>query len=292
MLLLIQRYGVQPHGVSWISRLPKQNQTNIDFNDEFYRDRLRALQAVDEIVDGVISRLTEHGILDETYIFYSTDNGYHIGQHRLQPGKECGFEEDVHIPLIVRGPGVPKGQVRDIVTSHTDLAPTFLSLAGGDIRADFDGVAIPLGHTSQSENSKDEFEEPRGEHVNIEYWGFALAEGKFGAGMYWNNTYKGLRLIGKDYNFYYSVWCSGEHELYDLTVCFLKAPPRLNRRSLTLQTERSLRNTQSLQDEPLFRLRIPLDPSLYRSKQRPMSTCSDSHVDGEDNEIVPSHRPP
>ncbi|EXJ54205.1 arylsulfatase [Cladophialophora yegresii CBS 114405] len=202
----------EPHGVSWISDLPQQNQTNLDFNDGFYRDRLRALQAVDEIVDAVVDRLTKHDILDNTYIFYSTDNGYHIGQHRLQPGKECGFEEDINVPLIVRGPGVAKGRVSEIVTSHTDLAPTFLTLAGGEIRPDFDGVTIPV--TSEQ---FDAAAGVRGEHVNIEYWGFALAEGQYGKAMYWNNTYKGLRLIGKTYNLYYSVWCSGEHELYDLT---------------------------------------------------------------------------
>jgi arylsulfatase A-like enzyme len=203
----------QPHGVSWISELPQQTQANVDFNDGFYRDRLRALQAVDEIVDGVIARLTQYDILDSTYIFYSSDNGYHIGQHRLQPGKECGFEEDINVPLIVRGPGVAKGKVSDIVTSHTDLAPTFLSLTGGEIRSDFDGVAIPV-----ASDQIDAAANVRGEHVNIEYWGFALAEGQYGKAMHWNNTYKGLRLIGDNYNLYYSVWCSGEHELYDLVV--------------------------------------------------------------------------
>ncbi|EXJ70853.1 arylsulfatase [Cladophialophora psammophila CBS 110553] len=201
----------EPHGVSWVSNLPKQNQANVDFNDEFYRDRLRALQAVDEIVDGVIARLTEHDLLENTYVFYSTDNGYHIGQHRLQPGKECGYEEDINIPLIVRGPGIPRGSSSDLVTSHTDLAPTFLSLAGGQTRQDFDGRAIPLTTNQLDDNS-----DIRGEHVNIEYWGFALAEGKYGNAMYWNNTYKGLRVVGINYNLYYSVWCSGEHELYDL----------------------------------------------------------------------------
>ena len=174
---------------------------------------------VDEIVDGLISRLIDYDILDNTFIFYSSDNGYHIGQHRLQPGKECGIEEDINIPLIVRGPGVPKGKVSDIVTSHTDLAPTFMSLVGGTLRSDFDGIAIPV-------TSKDiaDAADVRGEHVNIEYWGFALTEGLYGKAMYWNNTYKGLRLIGDNYNLYYSVWCSGEHELYDLAVCMQILP--------------------------------------------------------------------
>lgn len=103
---------------------------------------------MDEIVDGVIKRLSDYGILDNTYIIYTTDNGYHISQHRLNPGKECGFEEDINIPLIVRGPGVPVGEA-SIVTAHTDLAPTILKIAGGDHkRSDLDGTAIPLDERS------------------------------------------------------------------------------------------------------------------------------------------------
>ena len=206
--------------MSWISSLPQQDQANVDSNDHFYRNRLRALQAVDEIIDGVVNKLSDAGLLDNTYIFYSSDNGYHIGQHRMQPGKECGFEEDVNVPLIVRGPGVTKGQVTDTVTTHTDLAPTFLSLVGGDIRSDFDGSIIPLQASALESYT---LQQAKAEHVNIEYWGFALAEGEFDQGMILNNTYKALRLIGRDYNLYYSVWCSGEHELYDLNVSFALA---------------------------------------------------------------------
>ena len=84
--------------------MPLLNQTVIDYNDHFYRQRLRALQAVDEMIEGLVNRLESYGILDNTYIFYSSDNGYHVSQHRLHPGKECGFEEDINVPLIVRGP--------------------------------------------------------------------------------------------------------------------------------------------------------------------------------------------
>jgi len=133
----------------------------------------------------------------------------------MQPGKECGFETDVNVPLIVRGPGIAKGKVTEIVTTHTDLAPTFLSLIGGTIRSDFDGSAIPV-HASALESYS--LQDAKSEHVNIEFWGFALTEGEYDQGVFWNHTYKALRLIGKDYNLYYSVWCSGEHELYDLKV--------------------------------------------------------------------------
>lgn len=175
---------------------------------------MRALQAVDEIVDDLVKRLDEAGILDETYIFFSTDNGYHIGQHRLQPGKQCAFEEDVNVPFIVRGPGIARGKTTDIVTSHTDLAPTFLALANGHVRDDFDGSAIPVTQL----DSEITAQPWKNEHVNVESWGIIMSEGKHGAVLYPNHTYKALRVIGDGYNLLYTVWCSGEHELYDLTM--------------------------------------------------------------------------
>ncbi|RMZ75260.1 hypothetical protein DV737_g5387, partial [Chaetothyriales sp. CBS 132003] len=207
-----------PTGVSWISRLPKQSEANVEANDHFYRNRLRALQAVDELVAGIIDRLSAAGLLDNTYIFYSSDNGFHIGQHRMQPGKECGFEEDINVPLIVRGPGVAEGVISETVTTHTDLAPTFLKLAGGGIRDDFDGSAIDIHAGVDAGKGKHGESAIKSEHVNVEFWGFALAEGEYDARRFWNNTYKALRIVGNDYNLYYSVWCSGEHQLYDLTV--------------------------------------------------------------------------
>jgi arylsulfatase A-like enzyme len=134
----------KPSGANWLLQLPQQDPENVDWNDHFYRQRLRALQAVDEMVDGLFTRIKAHGILDNTYIVYSSDNGFHIGQHRLQPGKSCGYEEDINIPLIIRGPGVAKNETTTIVTTHTDLAPTFFELLGIPTREDFDGTAIPV----------------------------------------------------------------------------------------------------------------------------------------------------
>ncbi|KAJ5902580.1 hypothetical protein N7495_003108 [Penicillium taxi] len=208
----------EPSGVSWVRDLPQQNQTVVDYNDNFYRSRLRALQGVDELVDSLVSRLEESGKLDNTYIIYTSDNGFHIGQHRLPPGKTCGFEEDIRVPLFIRGPGVPEGHIQDSVTTHIDLAPTIFDLAGIPPRSDFDGTAIPVTSASGGQ---------RHEHVTVEYWGHAVTEGVFGGVVSQgpdesvrvpNNTYKSLRLLGEGYDLYYSVWCTNEHELYDLST--------------------------------------------------------------------------
>jgi arylsulfatase A-like enzyme len=123
-------------------------------------------------VDDIFVKLEEYGILDNTYVFYSSDNGFHIGQHRLQPGKSCGYEEDINIPLIVRGPGVAANYTTEIVTTHTDLAPTFFKLLGIPTRDDFDGRAFPVtADALESTLSR------RREHVAVEYWGYAGGEG-------------------------------------------------------------------------------------------------------------------
>ncbi|KAF3936024.1 Arylsulfatase [Dactylella cylindrospora] len=202
----------KPSGVSWIAKRPKLNKTVVDHNDFYYRQRLRALQGVDELVDGVFKRLEKYGpeVLENTYIFYTADNGFHVSQHRLNPGKECGFEDDIRVPFIVRGPGIAEGKISKSVTTHIDVAPTLFELAGIDQREDFDGIPIPLKPASQTKR--------RHEHVNVEYWGFAAEEGSLGGALYLNNTYKSLRIIGDTYNLYYSVWCNNEHQLYDLTT--------------------------------------------------------------------------
>lgn len=194
--------------------LQKQNQTVIDSNDNHYRRRLQALQGIDDLVEGLVARLERYGIMDSTYFIYTTDNGYHIGQHRLPPGKTCPIEEDINIPLIIRGPGVSKNATADIVTTHTDIAPTIFDLLGIEQRSDFDGQAIPTKMTQiQAARERAAW----AEHVNVEFWSNRpYFEGEYahdasGGGV---NTYKALRVIGAGYNLYYSVWCTNEHELY------------------------------------------------------------------------------
>jgi N-acetylglucosamine-6-sulfatase len=115
---------------AYIMTKPRLSQAQIDSIDVAYRNRLRALQAVDEAVAALVATLSATGRLANTYIFFTSDNGYHMGEHRLLPGKYTPYETDIHVPLIVRGPGVPTGIVRDPFAGNLDLAETFADLAG------------------------------------------------------------------------------------------------------------------------------------------------------------------
>ncbi|KAL4804572.1 alkaline-phosphatase-like protein [Aspergillus unguis] len=256
----------KPSGANWVQSLPKQDESTVEYHDHFYRQRLRALQGVDELVDALVTRLEASGKLDNTYIIYTSDNGYHIGQHRLPPGKACGFEEDIRVPLFIRGPGVPKNETEDAVTTHIDLAPTIFDLAKISLRDDFDGTPIPL--PSASENVY-----PRHEHVTVEYWGKSYLEGEKGAlsnpdnlPFFRNNTYKSVRIIGQGYNLYYSVWCSNEHELYDLTT----DPYQLNNLYTSNQTQLS---KTTLFGHPLPKVISRLDSILLVLKSCKGATC-------------------
>jgi N-acetylglucosamine-6-sulfatase len=75
--------------------------------DGEYRMRAQAVEAVDRLLGVIEARLAARGLTRNTYIVFSSDNGYHMGQHRLLPGKETAFDTDIRVPLIIAGPGVP-----------------------------------------------------------------------------------------------------------------------------------------------------------------------------------------
>ena len=98
--------------------------------DELYSKRLKTMAAVGEMIGGLLRTLEQTGKLDNTYIILTSDNGYHMGQHRLGLGKQSAYEEDIRVPLMIRGPGLPAGISRDEMVLNNDFAPTFADLAG------------------------------------------------------------------------------------------------------------------------------------------------------------------
>jgi arylsulfatase A-like enzyme len=113
--------------------------------EELYRKRLQSMLSVDDMIKDLIKALHDSGELDNTYIVFTSDNGFHLGQHRLGAGKWTPYEEDIRIPLIVRGPGVPEGETLHHLVLNNDLAPTFADLAGAEPPSFVDGRSlVPL----------------------------------------------------------------------------------------------------------------------------------------------------
>ena len=126
---------------TWLRSKPLLTPNQIDRIDATYRARLETMLAVDDMVAALVQTLEETGQLDNTFIFFTSDNGYHLGQHRLI-GKDTTYEEDIRVPLIVRGPGVPAGQTVDHQALNTDLAPTLAELAGASAPEFIDGRSL------------------------------------------------------------------------------------------------------------------------------------------------------
>jgi arylsulfatase A-like enzyme len=110
--------------------------------DARYRNRVRSLVAVDEMIGRVRDRLETLGLASNTIFVFSSDNGFHLGDHRLLPGKMTAFDVDIRVPLIVAGPGVPAGGTVEALTQNTDFAPTFEELAGAQPSATVDGRSL------------------------------------------------------------------------------------------------------------------------------------------------------
>ena len=123
-----------PTSRATIAALPLLTAEQIARATRNYRCRGESVLAVDEGVKRIVDELRESGELDETLVVFTSDNGFFHGEHRLSGGKNRVYEEAVRVPLMMRGPGIPRGvEVRDEV-SNADLAPTIIDAAGA--RAD------------------------------------------------------------------------------------------------------------------------------------------------------------
>lgn len=152
--------------------------------------RLEQLKSVDDMIDSITNVLAQAGRLDNTYIFYFSDNGFHMGEHRFPPGKGRVYEEDIRVPLVVRGPGVRRGVIQPLMALNIDLAPTFAEIAGVTPPAFIDGRSL-----------------------------MPLLEGS-GDGATWRHAFEAwsplpVTAIRTD-KYLFARYANGEYELYDL----------------------------------------------------------------------------
>jgi arylsulfatase A-like enzyme len=123
----------KPFPINSAEHITEEEASNID---DHYRQRLESMLAVDEMVGSLVEELEVAGELDNTFIFFTSDNGWFQGEHRIQSTKNRPYEESARVPLLVRGPGIPAGTNTEKLALNTDLAPTFADLAGASFAAD------------------------------------------------------------------------------------------------------------------------------------------------------------
>lgn len=117
-------------------RLPSRQKVN-----EVFRSRIRALQGVDAGIEKLVRKLRAMGELDNTYIIFTSDNGFLVGEHNLIT-KNVPYRQSIRVPLMMTGPGLPKATVRSQRALMIDLAPTIAEIAGAKPLLEVDGTSL------------------------------------------------------------------------------------------------------------------------------------------------------
>ena len=194
---------------SWLRSHPVLTPEQIDQIDTVYRERAQSVQAVDDLIGKLEARLKRDGVADNTYIFFSSDNGYHMGDHRLTPGKLTAFETDIRVPLVVAGPNVLADRNVARIAENVDLYPTFVRLARAGGSPLVDGKSLlPLLRGDPAPDWRDA---ALVEHHGPDY-GVAAGPDAAQAGSGNPLTYEALRLP----HAMYVEYTNGEREYYDL----------------------------------------------------------------------------
>ena len=142
-----------------IRNFPLLSSVQIAAIDSEYQTRLEALQSLDEGIARIVETLAARGELENTYIVYTSDNGYHLGQHRFLNGKFQVYEEDIRVPLIIRGPGVQAGATVEQMAVNIDFAPTMARWGGATPDRVMDGQSLTplLGQGAETQDWRKDF---------------------------------------------------------------------------------------------------------------------------------------
>ncbi|XP_061124723.1 N-acetylglucosamine-6-sulfatase isoform X1 [Syngnathus typhle] len=138
-------FNVHGKDKHWLIRQAKTPMSNssVAFLDDAFKKRWRTLLSVDDLVEKIVSSLEARGELDNTYVFFTSDNGYHTGQFSLPLDKRQLYEFDIRVPLMVRGPNIKAGQSSQFLVANVDLGPTMLDLAGINVsKTEMDGASF------------------------------------------------------------------------------------------------------------------------------------------------------
>lgn len=197
----------------------------------YYQKALESLRSVDEGVKLVVDTLGGLSRLRNTYIIFTSDNGFFYGEHRLTGGKFIAYEPATHLPLLIRGPGIKPGTSTGELAANIDIAPTILELAGASADKSIDGRSlVPYMKDPSLRSRRPILFESFVETADVEANGEPTAQRARPGSARGGDASASIVAPPKDYlgirlgPYKYIEWPSGEKELYDIT----KDPYELN----------------------------------------------------------------
>lgn len=236
----------------FIREAPYLSSSDIHTYRVYYQKALESLRSVDIGVKQIVDTLGALHRLRNTYIIFTSDNGFFYGEHRLTGGKFLAYEPSTHLPFLIRGPGIKPGNETGQLASNVDIAPTILELAGVEADKSIDGTSLyPFAHDPTLRTRRPILFESFVQTNDVEENGGGpaatptpLATGASGGGPGVNARPSSLppqdargkganaSIVAPPKNYYgirlgpykYIEWPEGEKELYDIT----KDPYELN----------------------------------------------------------------
>ena len=210
---------------SFIRDAPYLSLNDIHTYRIYYQKALDSLRAIDDGVKLVIDTLGGLGRLRNTYIVFTSDNGFFFGEHRLTGGKFLAYEPATHVPFLIRGPGIRPDSTTGELTANVDIAPTVLELAEVQADKSIDGRSmVPFLRDPDLRSRRpilfESFVETSDVEANSAPPARASGAGATASILAPPKDYEGIRLGP----FKYIAWPSGEKELYDIN----KDPNELN----------------------------------------------------------------
>ena len=199
----------------------------------YWQKQLEALRDIDDGVRQVVSTLSQMGRLNNTYIIFTSDNGFFFGEHRLLGGKFLAYEPATHLPLLIRGPGIKPNTSTGELAANIDIAPTVLELAGAKADKSIDGHSlVPFMRDADLRTRRPILFESFVETNDVEAQGAlsipgdqsgaSHASASASADLNRDTAHASLLAPPKDYSgirlgpYKYIAWPDGEKELYDI----------------------------------------------------------------------------
>ena len=181
-----------------------------------WRNRSCALLDLDHLLGVIVDGLDALGMLQTTFALFTSDNGYHLGEHKLPFGKGLPYETDVRLPFYIRGPGVHRNTTLPHLTNHLDITATVVEIAqAGTFAPQLDGKSF-LNEILAAKSVGDLAVEGSAGTPSFAARAEAWRQFSFSEFFGGEVTWRLVRVVNSSHALTYAHWCTNDTEVFDL----------------------------------------------------------------------------